>query len=222
MSVLVYRDRPTACAAAATLLSAGIIEKPNIVLGLDCAQELLPVYRTLGRMTADGLLEWSGVKVFQMYEHVRADADHSVEGRLGSVLLDKVAVAEENRYLPRMNGNDWSVVCNDYESEILNAGGIDTVFCAIRADGSIAYNLGGAELAPVTHVERTEEGRVVTVGIATIMAAKRIIAVMTGSDKVNAAVATFSGPIVPGVPASYLQLHRNAVFILDEDAAERI
>lgn len=222
MSALVYRDRPTACSAAATLLSAGIIEKPNIVLGLDCAQELMPVYRTLTRMTSDGLLEWSGVKVFQLYEHVRADADHSVESRMRTILLDKVAVPEENRYLPCTEGNDWSIVCNDYDAEILNAGGIDTVFCAIRADGSIAYDFGGTEIAPVTHVERTEEGRVVTVGITTIMAAKRVIAVMTGSDKADAAAAIFSGSIVPSVPASFLKLHPNAVFILDEDAAERI
>ncbi|MEG1523762.1 MAG: 6-phosphogluconolactonase [Clostridia bacterium] len=222
MSVLVYRDKATACAAAATLLSASIIEKPTSVLGLDFSPELAPIYRTLSRMTADGLLEWSEVKTFNLYEHVKADADRSVDKQLGTLLLDRVNIQPEHRFLPDTDGNDWNIVCNDYENAILSVGGIDTVFCAIRADGSIAYNLGANELAPVTHVERTESGRVVTVGMTTIMSAKRIVAVMIGADKTSMAGRVFSGSIVPTIPASYLQLHANAVFLLDEDAAEKI
>lgn len=222
MSVLVYRDKATTCAAAATLLAAGVIEKPGAVLGLDFAPELSPIYRTLARMTGDGLLEWSGVKTFNLFEYVRSDGDESVDRQLGSLLLDRVNIPAENRFLPDTGGSDWSVVCNRFENAILAAGGLDTVFCAIRGDGSVAYNLGAGELAPVTHVERTENGRVVTVGMTTIMSARRIVAVMTGADKASAAGMVFNGPIVPDVPASYLQLHANAVFLLDEDAAEKI
>lgn len=222
MSVLVYRDKATACAAAATLLSACIIEKPGSAIGLDYAPELLPIYRTVARMTGDGLLDWGDVKTFNLYEHVRADADASVSGQLGSILLDKVNMKPENRYAPSAEATDWSVVCNEYETNILNTGGLDTVFCAIRADGSVAYNLGAGELAPVTHVERTTEGRVVTVGISTLMSAKRIVAVMVGQDKANMAARVFGGSIVPSVPASYLQLHGSAIFLLDEDAAEKL
>ena len=222
MSILIYRDRATACAAAATLLSAGIIENPRCTLGLDCDRDLDPVYRTLNKMTADGLLDWSDVKTFNLYEHVRADADRTAESRLGSLLLDPAGVLPEHRFCPESDASDWSIVCNRYERQILDAGGLDTAFCAIRPDGSVAYNLGAPELAPVTHVERTENGRVVTVGLMTLMSARRLICVMTGSDKAEAASRVFSGSIVPDVPASYLQLHLNAVFILDEDAADRI
>lgn len=222
MSVLVYRDKATACAAAATLLSACIIEKPASVLGLDCAPELQPIYRTVARMTSDGLLDWGDVKTFNLYEHVRADAEKSVEAQLGGLLLDKVNLKASNRFAPRSEASDWSVVCNEYETSILSAGGLDTVFCAIRADGSVAYNLSASELAPVTHVERTEEGRVVTVGLTTLMSAKRVVAVMLGQDKEDMAARVFGGSIVPTVPASYLQLHANAVFLLDESAAEKL
>ena len=222
MSILIYRDRATACAAAATLLSAGIIENPRCTLGLDCDRDLDPVYRTLTRMTEDGLLDWSDVRTFNLFEHVRADEDHSADSRLSDLLLDPVGMKPEHRYCPESDTADWSVVCNRYEREILDAGGLDTVFCAIRPDGSVAFNQGAPELAPVTHVERTESGRVVTVGLMTLMSARRLICLMTGSDKAEAASQVFSGTIVPTVPASYLQLHLNAVFILDEDAAERI
>ena len=222
MSILVYRDKATASAAAATMLSACIIEKPSSVLGLDFAPELSPIYRTVSRMTADGLLDWDDVRVFNLYEHVHDDVDISMNEQLGSVLLDKVNIRPENRFLTNTASHDWSVSCNNYESEILNAGGLDTVFCAIRADGSVAFNQGESELAPVTHVERTENGRVVTVAITTIMSAKRVIAVMIGQDKARMAGRVFNAPIVPSVPASYLQLHANAIFLLDEDAAENM
>ena len=88
MSILIYRDRATACTAAATLLSAGIIENPRCTLGLDCDRDLDPVYRTLAQMTGDGLLDWSDVKTFNLFEHVRADESKSAESRLGSILLD--------------------------------------------------------------------------------------------------------------------------------------
>lgn len=222
MSILVYRDKATAYAAAATLVSAGVIEKPNSVLGLDWAAELQPVYRTLARMTADGLLDWSEVRSFNLYEHVHADSDRLCETQLSGALYDRINILPENRQLPNTMGHDWSVVCNDYENAILAAGGLDTILCAVRKDGSIAYNLGAQELAPVTHVERTDSGRVVTVGMTTIMSAKRVVAVMTGLDKADTAAMICNGAITPGLPASYLQLHANAIFILDEDAAEKI
>lgn len=222
MSILVYRDKATAYAAAATLIAAGIIERPNSVLGLDWSAELQPIYRTLARMTADGLLDWSEVRSFNLYEHVQVENDRLCETQLCAALYDRVNLLLENRRLPNTSGHDWSVVCNDYENAILDVGGFDTILCAVRADGSVAYNSGAQELAPVTHVERTDSGRVVTVGMTTMMSSKRIVAVMTGLDKAATAGMICSGPITPNVPASYLQLHANAVFILDEDAAERI
>lgn len=221
-SVLVYRDKAAASAAAATLLAAGIIEKPASVLGLDCAPELVPIYRTVARMTTDGLLDWGCVKTFNLYEYVRADAENSVDAQLSDVLLSRVNLPDDGRYMPNASGSDWSVVCNDYENLILDAGGLDAVVCSVRSDGSVAFNLGASELAPVTHVERTETGRIVTVGMTTIMSAKKIIAVMTGRDKANMAPMVLNGPIVPAVPASYLQLHANVIFIMDEDAADMI
>ncbi len=80
----------------------------------------------------------------------------------------------------------------------------------------------GSELAPVTHVERTESGRAVTVGMSTVMAARRVIAVLSGFDLAKIAPLVITGPVLPGVPASYLQLHHNAIFMLDEDAAEHV
>lgn len=222
MSVLVYRDKSIAGAAAATLLAAQVIEKPMSVLGLDYSEEMAPVYRALARMTADGLLDWSDVTAFALSELVRADAERSIASQMSSLLYERVNIGQEKRFAPSGDTSNWSVACNEYEDRILCAGGLDLVFLAIRADGSIAYNIGATELAPVTHVERTENGRVVTVGLATIMGAQKVVAYLIGGDKAEAADHIFNGPVTPQVPATYLQMHANAVFILDEEAAARL
>lgn len=222
MSILVYKDKTLAGAAASTVLAAQIIEKPACTLGLDYAEELLPAYRTLARMSRDGLLDWSDVRVFGLSERVRADEQNSIESQLDSALLSHVNLEKKNRFMPDADASDWSVVCSGFEDDILDAGGLDCVMLNIAPDGSVAFNIGAQEIAPVTHVERTAGGRVVTAGISTIMAARKIVALITGEDKADIACSIFHGPVTPLVPASYLQLHANAVFLLDDDAAKLI
>ena len=222
MSILVYKDRAIAGAAASTLLAAQIIEKPASVMGFDCADELLPVYRALARMSKDGLLDWSEVRTFNLSEKVRADSDSSISMQMKENLYDNVNVLKENIYEPLADTTDWSIACNSFENEILQKGGLDMVFLNIAKDGSLAFNQGAQELAPVTHVERTSNGRIVTVGLSTIMAAKKIVAIVSGEDKADIAGSIFHGPVTPTVPASYLQLHPNTVFLLDDEAAKEV
>ena len=222
MSVLVYRDSDTLSQAVATLLAGCIIEKPTSVLGLDCSAQLSAAYRKIAGMTSDGLLDWTSIRAFNLFEHVRADAEVTDESRMRTMLYDRVNIQPANIFSPSTETRDWSVLCNDYEDAILDIGGIDTLLCVVGQDGRISCNLPGSELAPVTHVERTDGGRVVTVGISTIMNAKRVIVVLSGFELSLIAPLIISGPIVPSVPASYLQLHSNAIFMLDEDAAEKI
>ena len=222
MSVLVYRDSDTLSQAIATLLAGCMIEKPASALGLDCNIQLSSAYRKLAGMTSDGLLDWTSVRAFNLYEHVHADVDVTDESRMRTMLYDRVNIQPENIYSPCTEARDWSALCNDYENTILDIGGLDTVLCTVGKDGRIACNMPSSELAPVTHVERSESGRVVTVGISTIMSARRVVVVLSGFELSQIAPLVIGGPIVPGMPASFLQLHPNAIFMLDEDAAEKI
>ena len=222
MSVLVYRDSDTLSQALATLLAGCIIEKPNSALGLDCSAQLAPAYRKIAGMTSDGLLDWASVRAFNLFEHVRPEGEATDEARMHNMLYDRVNILAENIYAPCPQTRDWSVLCNNYENAILDVGGLDTIVCTIGSDGRIACNMPNAELAPVTHVERADDGRVVTVGISTIMAAKRVIAILSGFELSRIAPLVISGPVLPNVPASFLQLHPNAIFMLDEDAAEHV
>lgn len=222
MSVLVYRDGDTLSQAGATLLAGCIIEKPTSVLGLDCSPALAALYRKIAGMTSDGLLDWTTVRAFSLFEHVKSDAAETDAARLRAMLYSRVNIQPENIYSPNTNAQDWSAVCNDYENAILDAGGLDTLVCTVGGDGRVACNMPASELAPVTHVERSDDGRAVTLGISTIMSAKRVIAILSGFDLAPIASLVISGPVVPSTPASYLQLHPNVIYMLDEEAADQI
>lgn len=223
MSILVYRDRSIAGAAAATLLAAQIIEKPDAVLGLDYQDTLAPVYRALARMSVDGLLDWSEIRTFALSELVQENAEQTIRARMNSALFERINARAVNIQFPETDTDDWSLACNDYEEAILDVGGMDLLFLGVNSDGSIAFLPGSQELAPVTHVELTDDGgRAVTVGITTIMSARKIVVLMTGDDKADIASRIFHGPVSPLLPASYLQLHANVVFLLDEAAAKLV
>ena len=222
MSILVYRDRSAAAAAAATLIAAQVIEKPSGVFGFDYARELVPAYRELVRMTDEGLLDWSDTRAFVLSENVQRDAGSSVSRTLKERFFDRVGQPEEKRFVPETGRADWNRNCSDYEEAILREGGIDLAFVSVRQDGGVVNNYPAQELSPVTHVERTPEGRIVTIGITTLMTARKLVVLMTGADKAEIAPQVFHGPVLPGVPAGYLQMHGHVVFLLDEEAAERL
>ena len=223
MSVLVYRDSDTLSQAVATMLTGCIIEKPASALGLDCSQTLAAAYRKIAGMTSDGLLDWATVRAFNLYEHIHSGAEQTDEARMRAMLYERVNIRPECVHYPNANAhNGLGAVCSEYEDSILGIGGLDTVVCAVGEDGRLAYNLPGGELAPITHVEHTPSEHVVTVGLTALMTARRVIAVLSGCALSPIAPLVINGPVTPNIPASYLLLHPNAIFMLDEDAAERV
>lgn len=220
MSVLVFHNASLAAKAAAMVAAAELIQRPSSVFGLDCSEELFPVYHQLAEMSKDGILDWSELHSYALTEAVRSEGGFPLSEKMHEKLFRYTNIPSQSLHIPPVTAEDWSIACNAYEDDILNDGGMDLLILHIEKDGSLAYNYGATELAPITHVERALSGRVVTVGITTILSSRKIVALMTGDDKSELARRIFSGPITPLVPASYLQLHANTVFLLDEAAAK--
>lgn len=220
MSVLVFHNGMLAAKAAATLVAAELIEKPATVLGFEFHNELFPVYKFISDMSKEGILDWSEIRSYLITELTDAEPEYSLAAQLHEKVFRFTNIRKENLFTPPVGADDWSVACNGYEDDILNDGGIDLMLLHAERDGSLACNFGATELAPITHVERTEDGNVVTAGITTLLSARKIVVLMTGEDKADLARRVFSGPITPLVPASYLQLHANAIFLLDDAAAK--
>lgn len=220
MSVLVFHNALLASKAAATLVAAEMIEKPAAVLGFEFHKELFQVYRNLADLSKEGILDWSEIHSYLLTERVDSEPADSIASEMNEKVFRYTNIRRECRFTPPSSADDWSLACNGYEDDILDDGGIDLLLVHIESDGSLACNYSASELAPITHVERALFGKVVTAGITTILSARKIVAVMIGEDKAELARKVFSGSITPMVPASYLQLHANTVFLLDDPAAK--
>ena len=219
MSVLVFSDAQTASAAAATLVAGQLIEKPSLVLGVDCAASLAPAYQSLRAMTANGLLNWKKATVFQLSERVREEGRSTLRSFMDDSLYREIALSDAQVVVPDDASSNWADSCHSFEDSILNAGGMDVAFISVGTDGAILYNSPDTELAPTTHVELYKGEKIVTAGLSTLMSAKKIIVLMTGQDMAETARDVIRGAVNSSLPASMLQLHAAATFLLDEEAA---
>ena len=219
MSVLVFSDAQIAATAAATLLGGMLIEKPSLVLGLDCAQELMPTFQSLRAMTVNGLLSWRKATVFQLSERVREEGKPSLRDFMDESLFSELAWGEGKVIAPDDASENWADSCRRFEDAILQAGGMDVALLTVQPDGSLLCNAPEEEIAPTTHVELFHGEKIVTAGLSTLMSARKLIVLMTGQNMAEAARGAIQGAVDSKLPASMLQLHAAATFLLDEEAA---
>lgn len=219
MSVLVFSDAQTAAAAAATLLAGQLIEKPSLVLGVDCAPALVSAFHSLSAMTANGLLNWGKATVFQLSERVQEEGKASLRSFLDESLLGDLALKSAQVLAPADASDNWADSCHGFEDAILQAGGMDVALLTVGPDGSLLFNGPEGEIAPTTHVELYQGDKIVTAGLSTLMSAKKLIVLMTGQEMAETARSVIKGAVNSSLPASMLQLHAAATFLLDEEAA---
>ena len=219
MSVLVFSDAQTAAAAAATMLAGQLIEKPSLVLGLDCARTLAPAYGSLRAMTANGLLSWGKVTLFQLSEKVREEGKPSLRAFMDDALYGELSLGEGQVLAPADDSENWADSCHAFEEAILQAGGMDVVLLTVGPDGSLLFNTPDGDMAPTTHVELYNGEKIVTAGLSTLMSSKKLVVLMTGRETAETARNAIRGAVNSNLPASMLQLHAAATFLLDEEAA---
>ena len=219
MSVLVFFDAQTAATAAATLLAGQLIEKPSLVLGIDCSETLVPVFQSLRAMTMNGLLSWGKATVFQLSERVREEEKASLRSFMDSMLYSGLSLNEDRVLVPNDVSDNWANSCHGFEDAILQTGGMDVVLLTTGPDGSLLFNAPEEEIAPTTHVELYRGEKIVTAGLSTLMSAKKLIVLITGRDMAEAARGAIQGAVDSKLPVSMLQLHAAATFLLDEEAA---
>lgn len=231
MGILVYKDAAAACAAAATLFAAQIIEMPDSSLGFVTGSTPAGVYGRLVNMTASGMLDWSDIKTFNLSEYAglpEGSPDSSL-ACMEELLFAKVGVKRRNIHVPKGDVKDLSASCAAYEDEIAAAGGIDLQLLCLGRNGSVGFNAPGKEFSPMTHAvalpesdPRAKPRYALTMGIGTIMNARRIVMLATGAEKAEAVARMLNSAVSPAAPATVLQLHRKVTYIMDEAAASRI
>lgn len=238
MHVEVCEDPRAVALRVADLVADEVAGRPDAVLGLPTGATPLPVYDELVRRVARGALDCSGVRVFLLDEYVGLDADdpRSYRATIRRDATDPLGIPHERVHGPCGEADDPERAAADYEVAIAVAGGIDLQLAGIGRNGHVAFNEPGTDLALGTHVAvlspqtRADNARffpagsvplrAITQGPATLLAARRLVLVATGTAKSAALADAVGGPVGARCPASVVQSHPDAVVVADRAAAQ--
>jgi glucosamine-6-phosphate deaminase len=230
--VAIEPDAEAAARFAARRVAEQIRRKPDSVLALATGSTMVPVYRALVELSARERLSFARASAFNLDEYVGLGVDDAPSFRrfLRQHLLDRVDSPPARHDAPDGGAEDLDAECRRYEAAIAAAGGIDLALLGLGRNGHLAFNEPGASLASRTRVEllmrethaESRPRLAITMGMATLLEARACLLVALGPDKARAAAAMVEGPISAQLPASALQLHPDAVVVLDEEAAARL
>ena len=226
---------------AANIISAQVIMKPNCVLGLATGSTPIGTYQQLIEWDKKGDLDFSDVTTVNLdeYKGLPRTNDQSYYYFMHQNLFDQVNINPENTHLPNGMEPNSEKECARYESLIHSLGGVDLQLLGLGHNGHIGFNEPGEAFEKETHCvdlqERTIEAnkrffasaddvpkQAYTMGIKTIMQAKKILVIVSGEDKADIVAKAFFGPVTPAVPASILQMHNDVTLVGDEAALSKI
>lgn len=238
IKVIVCQNEQEVSREAANIFAKSIRETPNMVLGLATGGTPVRTYKELIRMHKEEGLDFSKVKSFNLDEYVGLSGDHSQSYRyfMDKNLFNYININKSNTHVPGGKSENFQVSCQRYEEGIKESGGIDLQLLGIGSNGHIAFNEPGSPENSITRVVDLTESTIkdnarffedesevpqkaITMGIKTILEAKKIVLLATGSGKADAVAKSVKGPVSSEVPASFLQNHPDCIFIVDRDAA---
>lgn len=237
MKIIKAKDYYDMSRKAANIISAQIIMKPDCILGLATGFTPIGVYEQLVEWYGKGDLDFSQVTTINLdeYKGIPKEDPHSYYYFMNDKLFDKVNIRKDHTYLPDGMEPDSAVACQNYDSIIHSLGGADLQLLGLGHNGHIGFNEPGIAFEKETYCvnlsdqtikanmrffaeEKDVPRQAYTMGIKSIMSARKILVVVSGSDKAEILKKAFHGPITPAVPASVLQLHNDVTVIADEAA----
>ena len=223
-----------------SLVSQRQKEGKKMVLGLATGSTPIKVYDYLVQAHKEQGVSFSNVISFNLDEYfpMHSESIHSYVRFMREHLFDHLDIPAHQINIPDGQQNKESVraYCQNYEKKIIDAGGIDIQILGIGRTGHIGFNEPGSSLKSKTRLVRLDRitrldaasdffgkenvpSKAITMGVGTIMGAKRIILMAWGEGKANIIKQAVEGPIQESVPATFLQNHQNCDFIIDRAAA---
>jgi glucosamine-6-phosphate deaminase len=240
--VLVFPDARAVARELAARIGEALAATPGIVLGLPTGRTPLLLYEELVGLYRAGRVDFSQATTFNLDEFLGVPADHpgSYRAFMRRYLFDHVDADPSRTNFLDGSAADPVEECERYERAIDAAGGIDLQILGIGTNGHIGFNEPAPELEARTHrVTLKPETRrsnaalfggdpdrvpaeALSMGMGTILQARRAVLIATGGTKARCVERLVNGPITTLLPASFLQLHRNAEIFLDEEAAGQL
>lgn len=225
---------------AAHIIASQVILNPDCVLGLATGSTPIGTYKNLIEWYNNGDLDFSQITSCNLDEYRGLSGEHDQSYRyfMNHNLFDHVNIRKECTYVPDGLEEDSDKAARDYDQIIADQGGIDLQLLGLGHNGHIGFNEPADEFPKGTHVVDLTESTIqankrffaseadvprqaYTMGIGTIMSAKKILVVVSGEDKAEILNKVINGPITPQVPASILQLHPDVTIVADEAALSK-
>lgn len=227
----------------AELIRAKAARNEQCVLGLATGSSPIKLYQELVRMHKEEGLSFKNVMTFNLDEYLpmAKESVHSYHYFMHHHLFDHIDIDPKNIHIPdgTLKSDEIENFCQEYEKAIDAAGGIDIQILGIGRTGHIGFNEPGSTLNSKTRMVYLNEltmkdasgdfggmdkvpTRAITMGVGTIMKARKVILMAWGENKAPIIRATVEGSVSDAVPATFLQVHSNAQFVIDESAAEEL
>ncbi len=238
MEVIIQRDKEAAESLVARIIAKELRANPHLVLGLATGQTMERVYSHLARLHKDENLDFSLCRTFNLDEYVGLSPDdpHSYRYYMTEHLFRHVNIDTRNTHLPNGLAKDLDAECRSYEDTIRRNGGIDLQLLGIGKAGHIGFNeplsallsrtrvkaltpTTVAQNAPLFSSPDKMPRRAITMGVGTILEARRCILLATGHSKAEMIAKAVEGPITSMISATALQLHKRCTVVVDESAA---
>lgn len=220
---------------AANIISAQVILKPHCVLGLATGSTPIGTYKQLIEWYKKGDLDFSEVTTVNLDEYcgLAPDNDQSYRYFMNSNFFDHINVNKEKTFVPNGLAQDFDQECKRYDNLIEFLGGVDLQLLGIGRNGHIGFNEPDDNFEKTTHIVDLDESTIqanarffdsiddvpkkaITMGIKTIMHAKKVVLIANGPDKLDIIQKAINGPVTPEVPASILQFHPDFTVIYCE------
>ncbi len=240
MKIIKAKDYQDMSRKAANIISAQVILKPDCVLGLATGSTPIGMYEKLVERYNKGDLDFGDVTTVNLdeYKGLPKEDEQSYYYFMHSHLFDYVNINPDRTFLPDGMNEDPDAECERYEEVIRSVGGVDLQLLGMGHNGHIGFNEPGEEFAKGTHCvdlqPRTIEAnkrffasaedvprQAYSMGIQTIMKAKKILVIVSGEDKAEALKNSLFGPVTPHVPGSILQMHPDVTIVADEAALSK-
>lgn len=239
--VIIVKSQDEAGALVGASIADLITANPRAVLGLATGSTPIVVYNHLASQVKERNIDVSQVQGFALDEYAGLPVEHpeSYRSVITRTVVEPVGLTPDLVHVPNGDLSTIATAGRDYDAAIAAAGGVDVQILGIGTDGHIGFNEPSSSLASGTRIKTlTEQTRLdnarffnsldevpthcITQGIGTILKARHLVLLAFGENKADAVAQSIEGPVSAMCPASAMQLHPHATFVIDEASASKL
>ncbi|WP_462171496.1 glucosamine-6-phosphate deaminase [Pseudoalteromonas xiamenensis] len=241
MQIVILKDASEVARYGADIFTSQLQRKAESVLGLATGSTPVALYQELIKRNQTGMVTFKETTTFNLDEYLGLSGEHPQSYRyfMNEQLFNHIDIDKDRTHVPPGDAKNPVIACQEYEAKIASAGGVDIQLLGIGRNGHIGFNEPSSGLTSRTRVKTLTKATIddnarffkedeyqphlsITMGIGSILDARKVVLLATGENKAEAVKAMVEGPLTAACPASALQLHKDAVIVIDMAAASQL